>query len=236
MGCESGAASRWLARRSCFVWRANADSRKSWPHFPSLARSLLFGPWSPSQWAASSASLAAVSPLLPLRYARAWFLSPLLPLFRLVGSVSRTTMQFCPKPCSATNLRATTPLAKKENHPFSDNIFFFFLLPLSFFLSPFFLSLFFLLFFFLLFFSPILQAACCCGSAACSLCCKSCPQTRNSTTTRIVYALLLLLSAISAWVMLDPHIGEQLERVTKKRKKGGKRAIEMTGIIFIPFS
>jgi hypothetical protein len=62
------------------------------------------------------------------------------------------------------------------------------------------------------------EAVCCCASIAscCTCCCKSCPSSRSSIVTRIIYAVILLLSAISAWSMLDENISHYLSEVRRQ--------------------
>ena len=51
---------------------------------------------------------------------------------------------------------------------------------------------------------------------------------KNSTATRVAYAVLFLLSSITAWVMLDPTVARDLQKVrlvrsfAKQQRRGGE--------------
>eukprot|EP00039_Didymoeca_costata_P001334 m.51642 g.51642 ORF g.51642 m.51642 type:complete len:457 (+) comp10745_c0_seq2:619-1989(+) len=60
------------------------------------------------------------------------------------------------------------------------------------------------------------EAACCCGTAAISrCCCRGCGTSRSSTVTRLAYAFLVFLLTISAWLMLNPKIDGELQKMSK---------------------
>eukprot|EP00056_Hartaetosiga_gracilis_P000901 m.41249 g.41249 ORF g.41249 m.41249 type:complete len:435 (+) comp10408_c0_seq1:74-1378(+) len=64
--------------------------------------------------------------------------------------------------------------------------------------------------------SAIASAACCLGSCMCNRCCSgSGGPCKSSTLTRVAYALILLVSAITAWVLLDPKVEHALQKMQK---------------------
>eukprot|EP00055_Hartaetosiga_balthica_P008532 m.32078 g.32078 ORF g.32078 m.32078 type:complete len:434 (+) comp6360_c0_seq1:153-1454(+) len=64
--------------------------------------------------------------------------------------------------------------------------------------------------------SAIGSAVCCLGSCMCTRCCGSSGgPCKSSTLTRVAYALILLVTAITAWVLLDPKVEHSLQKMQK---------------------